>query len=112
MREFPQMFHCATDLIKGRFVTITLATHTAAYATADAAAHGVTLSDGANGAVAVQLLTDTHQDFVFETEGTIVAGENVEVGTNGCGKVYANGAVVCTARSGGTAGSMVNGFNL
>jgi hypothetical protein len=104
-------FACATELVRGRFVTITAATDTVAYTAGAAAADGITIGDSENGVVAVQLLKDVSKSFWFEAAGTLAIGDDVEVGADGKGVVQNAGATVCIAKTAGVAGSFVTGYN-
>jgi uncharacterized repeat protein (TIGR02543 family) len=106
------MFTCASALVASRFVTVTASTRVAAYTAAGLLANGITLEDSDNGVVSVQLLSDMHQDFVFQAETAIVLGDSIEVGTDGMGIPYEGGFVVCTARDSIAASGLGTGFNL
>lgn len=106
------MFTCASALVANRFVTVTVSTRVAAYTEAAHLANGITLEDSDNGVVAVQLLSDMHQDFVFQAETAVVLGDSITVGTDGKGIPYAGGFVVCTAGDSIAASGLGTGFNL
>lgn len=105
-------FKCATDLERGRFVTITPATDTVAYTSAAAAANAVTVGKGENGVVAVQMLGDKSKSFWFEAGATIAVGANVEVGTDGKGITRTStNAIVAIAKQVGVANTLTTGYN-
>lgn len=104
-------FKCASGLKAGRFVTVDAGTDTVSYATAGGAADAVTVTDETGGVIAVQMLSDTSKSFWFEAEGNISLGDAIEVGTDGKGTLHSAGTQVCVAKSKGTDGTLVTGYN-
>jgi len=105
-------FKCATDLKPYRFVSITAATDTVAYTAVAVQPDAVTIAEGENGVVAVQLLSDTSRSFFIEVRGTVAIGDGLEVGLDGTAVVNDEGEIACVAKSAGVDGSLVTGYNI
>jgi len=105
-------FKTATDLVRGRYVSITPSTDTVAYATAAGSADGVTIEESDNGVVSVQLLSDTSASYFVEAEATIALGDSIEVGTDGKATPLVVGTEVGIAKTAGINGSFVTGYKI
>lgn len=108
IRKSPFMFIAPTDMETNRFVVLTDATQTVAYAV-DGTISGVTVGSEENEVISVQAANNVTDEFWIELGGTVTLGMDVIATTDGKA-VDGSGAGVFFVKTAGITGDTVAAY--